>query len=199
MEYEHHAAGDIILDRGVAVDLDVYPSRLSYPLNNAIRELISPIREDGHSKKMDARSVYVRFDTRYIYESIKSYYDKFIEMPTALTCDSIPEEAIFNTDFDIGEFRFRDKMLSVTGDDTVSGSQFIYMSFDNPTDEDIELEVIFDNDRQDVAFGPGKATVRINDIYPIRAAGFLTIGEAQEYPYTRVKSGIKLKKTEMGE
>ncbi|RLF46366.1 MAG: hypothetical protein DRN17_00570, partial [Thermoplasmata archaeon] len=200
LRYEHHVAGDVILDRDITVDLDVYPARQSYPSNNVIRELISPIREDGHSKKMDARAVYVRFDTRYIYESIESYYDKFIEMPTAFTCDSVPEEAVFNTEFGLGDFRFKDLMTNLSGDDVFAGSSFVNMSFDNPSEEDIELSLKFDNDRQAVSFGSqGRGSLRINDLYPIKKAGILTLGWDTEFPHGRVKNGIKLKNTEIGE
>jgi hypothetical protein len=195
VKYRHNIAADIILDRDIYVDMEMYPSRLSYPQNNAIRELITPIREDGHDKKMDARAVYARFDTRYIYESIKSYYDKFIEMPTAFTCDLAPEELIFNTTFKATEFLYMDKTVELSGEEIATRNGFVRMSFDNQSDDVESLSVTFDNHKRLFYFGSGFTSYDINDVVPIIRSGLFCIGYDEEFAVGRIKSGVYLKNT----
>ncbi len=198
ISYMNHAGAGILLDRNIVVDLEAYPARLSYPANNLTRELISPIREDAHSKKMDARAVYVRFDTRYVNESIHSYYDKFIEAPTALTCDSLPEEAVLSRDHDNDSSLYENLMTSVAGNSILPNEGVIQLSFDNDTEEDKELTPVFDNHRCSfLTAGQGIASYPLNDAYDLMRMSLLFRGAHEESPDGRDKRDGKFVNTEV--
>jgi hypothetical protein len=198
LSYINHAGAGVLLDRDIVVDLEAYPSRLSYPANNLTRELISPIREDAHSKKMDARAVYVRFDTRYVNESIHSYYDKFIEAPTALTCDSLPEEAVLSRNHKNDSSLYSNLLTFVPGNSLMPKRGNIELSFDNDTDEDKELTPVFANTRcLFMTAGDGMASYPIDDVYDLMRMSILFMGAHEESPAGRDKRGGKFVNTEI--
>ena len=191
LNYINHSGGDTLLKRSIFVDLEVYPARLSYPKNNVIRELISPVREDGFSKKMDARAVYVRFDTQYIKKSIHSYYDKFIEIPTALTCDSLPEESVLSRSHSNSDSLYSDKTSKVIGDEIVSSNGSIKLSFDNPTNKNIILIPLFNNSRMSYEkHNSNISSIKVDEVYKLMSSGFLFAGKDEEISLDRTKSGI---------
>lgn len=199
LKYINHAGSGILLDRSIIVDLQAYPARLSYPANNLIRELITPIREDGHSKKMDARSVYVRFDTRYVSESIHSYYDKFTEAPTALTCDLLPEEAVLNRDHENDESLYDNLLDTVNGNDLIATGGKILLSFDNNTEEVQTLTPVYDNTKYSYTAGRsvGVSSFKIDDAYRLMKHNLLFRGGSEENPDGRVKLDGKFVNSEI--
>jgi len=200
LKYTNHAGGGILLDRSIVVDLEAYPARLSYPTNNLTRELISPIREDAHSKKMDARAVYVRFDTRYVSESIRSYYDKFIEAPTALTCDSLPEEAVLSRDHENNHSLYKNLTNTVFGNSLMSIGGRILLSFDNDTDETKELTPVYNNTFKLFSAGRGRgvSSFKLDDVYRLIKSHILFRGASEESPQGRDKRDGKFVNTETG-
>jgi len=198
LKYINHAGSGLLLDRSVMIDLEAYPARLSYPTNNLIRELISPIREDGHSKKMDARGVYVRFDTRYVSESIHSYYDRFIEAPTALTCDMLPEEAVLNRDHENNHSLYNNRLTDINGSDLIATNGSILLSIDNDTDEEKTLTPEYDNTRRAyiAGRGAGTASFKLDDAYRLMKSGMLFRGASEENAVGRDKQDGKYVGTE---
>ncbi len=199
LKYINHAGGGILLDRSVIIDLQAYPARLSYPLNNITRELISPVREDGHSKKMDARAVYVRFDTRYVSESIHSYYDKFAEAPTALTCDSLPEEAVLNRTHGNDHSLYDNLLTEVLGNNLLATGGKILLSFDNDTEEEQTLTPVYANTRRSYIAGRsvGVSSFKLDDAYRLMKKSLLFRGSNEENPDGRQKQGSKFVGTEI--
>jgi hypothetical protein len=194
LSYIHNPASDVLLSRDVAIDLEVYPSRVAYPTNNIIRELVTPIREDGHAKKMDSRSVFVRFDTRYISDNVHSYFEKFAEAPTAFTCDQLPEEALLNKVYYEDETMFRDILESIGGDCLVQNDGLVHLRFDNDSDEKRILKLSYSNRKiwcaVPGAYGFGQ--VSVDDIFNLFSAGLMFIGFHEEMSKERTKEGVRL-------
>lgn len=188
MEYIHHVGGGVNLTRGIYGDLLLYPARHSYPINNLIRELISPIREDAHAKAMDARAVFTRFDTRYVSNTIPSYYDKFLEFPTAFTCDLLPEEGVLVRDFGKTESLYSDNLMYIHGDDIVGDNGVAKVSFSNDTDQPVVVTITYDNHR----WGDGLTSFNINDAYLLQREGWLLYEPRVNKRLGRVKSGVYL-------
>ena len=191
MEYVHHVGGGVNLNRYIYGDLLLYPSRHSYPINNLIRELISPIREDAHAKAMDARAIFSRFDTRYVSNTIPSYYDKFLEFPTAFTCDALPEESVLVRDLTKTESLYAENILYIRGDDIVGDSGVSKLSFSNDTDLPITVTMSYDNYK----WGNGVTSFDINDAYLLQINEWLLYEPIANKRVGRVKSGIYLKGT----
>ena len=191
MEYVHHVGGGVNLNRSIYGDLLLYPARHSYPINNLIRELISPVREDGHAKIMDARAVFTRFDTRYVANTIPSYYDKFIEFPTAFTCDALPEEAVLVRDLEKTESLYAEDLMYIDGNDIVGDSGISKISFSNDTDLPVDVTITYDNSR----WGEGITSFNINDAYLLQRDGWLLYEPKINKRIGRVKSGTYLNGT----
>ena len=145
LEYRHFYSGLFFLNRTVAVDMSKYPNRKSYMENNLLRELAAPIREDAHHKKMAGRSVVVEWDTRYIAEDIHTYSEIVYELPTALTCDSLPEEALLSREHGNRDSFYKVSGKSISGEDCVSTKGFTDISFSNDSDSDIEVTLDYQN------------------------------------------------------
>jgi hypothetical protein len=194
LAYVNNAGGNVLMKRDIAIDLEVYPSRVSYPTNNIIRELLSPIREDAHSKKMDGRSVFVRFDTRYISESVHSYYEKFLEAPTAFTCDQLPEEAILNRIYYEDETLFNDSLDYIDGDDIVQKGGEVHLRFDNDTDEEQTLKLSYSNTRvwAFLSDARGYGAMKADDIFKLFSADLMFRGYDEEISTGRIKNGTRL-------
>ena len=188
MEYVHHVGGGVNLNRSIYGDLLLYPARYSYPINNLIRELISPVREDAHAKAMDARSVFSRFDTRYVSNTIPSYYDKFLEFPTAFTCDALPEESVLIRDLSKIESLYADEIMYINGDNIVGDDGIVKVSFSNDTDMPITLTMTYDNYR----WGNGTESFDINDTYLLQRDGWLLYEPQVNKRIGRNKSGVYL-------
>ena len=191
MEYFHHVGGGVNLKRYIYGDLLLYPSRHSYPINNLIRELISPIREDAHAKAMDARAIFSRFDTRYVSNTIPSYYDKFLEFPTAFTCDALPEESVLVRDLTKTESLYAENILYIRGDDIVGDGGVSKLSFSNDTDLPIIVTMSYDNYK----WGNGLTSFDINDAYLLQLNEWLLYEPIVNKRVGRVKSGVYLKGT----
>ncbi len=183
--------GGVNLNREIYGDLLLYPSRYSYPINNLIRELISPIREDGHAKAMDARAVFSRFDTRYVSNTIPSYYDKFLEFPTAFTCDAMPEEGVLIRDFSNIESLYKEDIVFIDGNNIVGDDGVAKLSFSNGTDQPITLMISYDNYR----WGDGMTSFNIDDAYSLQKEGWLIYEPITNKRVGRSKSGIFLEGT----
>ncbi len=191
MEYIHHVGGGVNLNRYIYGDLLLYPARYSYPINNLIRELISPIREDAHAKAMDARAVFARFDTRYVSNTIPSYYDRFLEFPTAFTCDALPEEAVLVRDLGKIESLYAENIMYIDGSDTIGDNGISKISFSNDTDQPITVTMTYDNYR----WGNGKTSFNINDAYLLERDDWLLYEPYINKRVGRVKSGVYLEGT----
>ncbi len=191
MEYIHHVGGGVNLKRDIYGDLLLYPARYSYPINNLIRELISPIREDAHAKAMDARAIFSRFDTRYVSNTIPSYYDKFLEFPTAFTCDALPEELVLLRDFSNIESLYMEDVTHISGDDIVGDGGIAKVSFSNNTDQVISLSIQYDNER----WGDGLSSFDIDDAYSLQRDDWLIYEPHINKRVGREKNGVFLEGT----
>ncbi len=143
VKYRNFPSGLSFLKREIVLDLERYPNRRGYQKNNILRELASPIREDAHSKKMDGRSVAARWDMKYSTESIREYSELFYELPTAFTCDSLPEEATLNRSHKNYLGFFNETMQLIKGENLVALGGEVECSFSNPTDENMELRLAY--------------------------------------------------------
>ncbi len=191
MEYIHHVGGGVNLKRDIYGDLLLYPARHSYPINNLIRELLSPTREDAHSKTMDARAVFSRFDTRYVSNTIPSYYDKFLEFPTAFTCDALPEEAVLLRGFSSIESLYLEDITYIKGDDIIGDKGIAKVSFSNNTDQVVSIAIQYDNER----WGDGLSSFDISDAYSLQRDGWLVYEPHINKRVGREKSGVFLEGT----
>jgi hypothetical protein len=194
-KYTTHAGGNIMLDREIMMDLEAYPLRDSYSENNIILELIEAVREDAHDKEMDARSIYVRFDTRFVSESVHSYYDKFFRLPTALTCDLLPNEAVISIMHGSADSLYKNLHTEIHGSSLVAQEGKIRLSFDNPTDEEMVLTPAFSNSRMYYDVDDGYGTFKMNNIFELFRDDLLFQGD-EENCLGRQKLGIKFTNTE---
>jgi hypothetical protein len=133
------------MNRSIFANMEKYPNRMSYLENNLLRELASPIREDAHSKKMSGRSVVVEWDVRYITDSTHDYAEIVYELPTALTCDALPEEAVLNRNHRNYSSFFKNVGTEIKGVDLVPTDGKLDISFSNTTDSDREVSISFAN------------------------------------------------------
>ncbi len=191
MEYVHHAGGGINLHRQVIADMSVYPSRYSYPINNLIRELLSPTTEDADAKKSDARAVFVKFDTRYISDTVSSYYEKFVELPTAFTCDALPEESVLHSDSSKKDTLYRENISSILGDDIVGDGGIARLSFSNTTEEVKSVQISYENR----LFPYKSASFDIDDPYLQYKKGWFIHEPHKNKMEGRVKDGVYLNNT----
>lgn len=195
MVYVNHAGGNIALNRDILVDLDAFPTLGGYKENRELLEAMTSTREDGHSREMDARSVHVRFDTRYISESIRSYYERYARIPEAFTCDSLPMESVASGDSSVKTSQHKTKISRVYGDDLIQSEGMITLSFDNPTDVATQLSIAYANSKFFYRRGDAVGSYAMDEVYGLLQAELLFLGD-EERSQGRIKLGSKLENTE---
>jgi len=139
IKYNFHIANGRFVSREIIVDLERYPAKQAYLQNNAVRELLSPVREDALQKKLDGSSVLVKFDTRRIADLKHTYFDWFSEAPTALLCGEGNDESVLNRSDKLSLYKIAKDSFSP--EECKEGAIF----FENKSDTERELTISFKN------------------------------------------------------
>jgi len=192
--YDSIETDSLKLSRDIVIDLDVYPHDKTYMLNNVISELIVPVRENGHDMTMDARSVFVRFDTRYISDSIKSYYEKFNELPTSFECNMNPEESVLNIQNEPKERMFKNYFDTILGTEVVTEVETKF-SIVNNTNLDKMFKFSFKNNKMKSVYMNVVSEYNMDDFILYLKSGDLFNGFHDEIIHERSKKGFRLKKS----